>query len=352
MEQSVQFLETAALGLRGHISVVGTGRDRSKFIYSSALLLDVLRMCRHIKGNNLKQVLQRAVNIVFPHILQSAVRNLFSGEGLMLPSKATRHRSRLSLDTAMIMLFRQDLSATTRLRFGWADSSPQHSRDWLLSAHDSILEADLARVASAVDRLIDARIRREAHSRGGDHHNAGEIEENADSDEDDQEEMLREQTVAQDHEFLMLAIQRHDHVPTVLGRGGVKAADKVAALLHAWALESADLASLLSFTRSHRSFTTDMGTELSVASFESISIHSLLPPWLPKNNLGLDVEQDVAEQPGNAAGAAATGAGAFLPHSISMPGVLHILFNLSKELAVGMPEWDWFWDSLKMVENY
>ena len=42
-------------------------------------------------------------------------------------------------------------------RFGWADSSPQHQRDWLLCSHDWIYEHDAEAAAAAVDALVAER---------------------------------------------------------------------------------------------------------------------------------------------------------------------------------------------------
>ena len=327
------FADACALGLRGRM-VVDTPHC-NKYVYKSALLLDCLRMCHHVRGTNLEFVLQRAVNIVFPHVLKSAVEELFSREdNLIVPSKSTRHRSRLSLDVAFMLQARQQ-TCQPYIRFGWADSSPQFTRDWLLSAQDAIRESDLVSVAAAADVLWEERRRREvSDSRGA---VFGDIE---------LAEWLEE--VAKQHTILLHGIRRHDNVPVALGRGATQLADKVSALLHAWCLECSDRPSLRRFLNSFHSFTTDMGTELGVSRFHYAGLdqESMMPEWLrkPIPDVLVDNGGDISEDDDSANPS-------FLPHALQVPGMLHIVFNLTKELAHALPDWEWFWEKLKMVEK-
>ena len=209
---AVRFADTCAVGLRGRFRLDVHG---SKFLYTSSLLLEVLRMCRHVKGGrgSIESVLQRAVNVVFPMLLQSTVAHMFSSKKvghLIVPCKATRHRGRLSLDAALILLHRERLATRRCLRFGWADSSSQLSRDWLLSAHDSMLESDLLRAAEAADGLVAARFRREALTE------APEERDDAGSDVESGTDDTNEQ--AEFHNFLLHAIRRHDHLPAAMGK--------------------------------------------------------------------------------------------------------------------------------------
>ena len=136
------------------------------------------------------------------------------------------------------------------MRCGWADSTLQLTRDWLLSAHDSILEADLVRTAEAADGLIAARLRREEWQRGG----------GGDAGSDG--EIVADSQCAEYHDTLLFALHRHDHLPAAVGRGATKLADKVATLSHSWSFETDDRQDLDDLLSSFHSFTTDMGTEI------------------------------------------------------------------------------------------
>ena len=337
---AIQFVDSCAAGLRGYFRLDEHG---NRFLYASALLVDVLRLCRHVTGSTkLESVLQSAVNIVFPSVLQSTLADLFSSRHrVLVPSIATRHRSRLFLDVALIMLQRKRLGGRRHVRFGWADSTLQLTRDWLLSAHDSILEADLVRAAEAADGLIAARFRREEWQRGG-----------ADAGSDD--EIAAESQCDEYHDILLFALRRHDHIPVALGRGATKLADKVAALLHSWCFETENRQDLDDFLSSFHSFTTDMGTEMGVSSFRfhRVDIADILPDWMHKAELQADIDVDMPDQEQEPQDVGNVGrADFFLKNAVAVPGLLHIFFNLAKELASGLPDWDVFWERIKQVEK-
>ena len=317
LSQAVLSLDTWAAGLAGRFRMESALGNR--FHYSTALLVDVLRLCRHVRGANLEFVLRQAVNIVFPGVLQASVQDLFEpkhGQRFVVPSKTARHRYRLSLDVSLMLLHRRQASTSRRIRFGWADSSPQHTRDWLLCSHDSLDETDLLQASVAVDALLHYRFEREA----------GDDDDGSRSDDD---ALVAAEAVAAHQSFLFQALRRHDHPPSAMGKGTVQLADKVGALLQAWALECEDSESLSAFLNSFHSFTSDLGVEIGIADFRCVDTGSLLPVWMRRLDLSVDVDID-----GDAAPAAAhEPSWHFLPNSVAVPGLLHIIFNLAKELA-------------------
>ena len=90
-----------------------------------------------------------------------------------------------------------------------------------------------------------------------------------------------------------------------------------------------------------------------MASFRHVDHAQLLPDWMMKDpdiSLAPDVmcEEAVFEAP--AAVPPPPESEHFLPRCIAVGGLLHIFFNLSKELATCLPWWDEFWKRLKQLE--
>ena len=346
LSTAVDFLDSAAASFTASSRFV-PGRT----LYTSSLLIDVVRLCRHTRGAPLESVLRRAVSIAFPCVLDEAMDDLFAA-GLRVPSLTTQHRCRLSLDVALMLLQRQVVDAGgTQIRFGWADSSPQLSRDWMLCSHDWLFEADLVSAATTVDALIESRFERE---RSAESAVAGG------GDADDDQTMINEQTQndrqvadAARHKWLLEAIHRHDHPPVTLGKGSIKLADKASALLYSFALECSTPNSLGSFMNSFFTFTTDLGTEVGVSTFESVDIASLMPCWMTRTqprilmDVDMDDHADPAPPPPPEPPA---GPSKFLPSCLAVGGLLHLIYNLTKELSTALPWWDEFWKRLKQLE--
>eukprot|EP00969_Alexandrium_andersonii_P339201 14993444-Alexandrium_andersonii.AAC.1 len=148
---------------------------------------------------------------------------------------------------------------------------------------------------------------------------------------------------------------------------------KLAATLHAYALGRADLQSLDQFLDTFASITTDMGTEFSFSDMHATP-SDLLPAWLrlaPDDDaadmedaelMRSDVECDMEappEQPSEdmrdsehpAGSDDGDGVGRFaFRYSLAVPGLLHIVHNLCKDIHSCYPEWGTLWDQLKNIE--
>ena len=97
-----------------------------------------------------------------------------------------------------------------------------------------------------------------------------------------------------------------------------------------------------------------MGADLGVSHFRSFSIHSLLPDWVPGvegQDLGFDA--DVA---GPAAGGGADGpcdlpSERFLDKCISIPGLFHIISNLTEEVDKMLLHWKEYSEQVATIET-
>ena len=103
------------------------------------------------KKRLLEKTLRHALLFTFPG-LAGAEEEVFRDMMGRVPSPSTLRRCGLMLDTAMMLTMRDRASADV-LRFGWADSSPQGGRDWLLVVTDSIKRDRVLQVVAAANTL-------------------------------------------------------------------------------------------------------------------------------------------------------------------------------------------------------
>ena len=83
--------------------------------------------------------------------------------------------------------------------------------------------------------------------------------------------------------------------PVGLGSGHKDVVSKAVAATHSYGLSCDDLESLSQWLRSFSSYTTDMGTEMSLTSVRLPSIRDFAPPWL--HRLAIDGEDCQAPSP-------------------------------------------------------
>ena len=197
-----------------------------------------------------------------------------------IPSKTTMSRGSVCLDMAYLLYCQDKWKQDRHLMFMWADSSPQSGRNWLMSMAttgraDKILEA-----ASAATYLARTR------SDWSDRWEALDL---------DLEEHARMTKILND------TLSNHTFLPVALGSGKGKVEDKSSALLQALALECSSRAELKDRLDSNVAWTTDMGPELTVPLFQTMSFEKLLPSWLHQSFQsdvgGSDAEPDAQELP-------------------------------------------------------
>ena len=113
------------------------------------------------KADDLGEAVVHALHIVLPPAYCKHIEVMLRGGSMpswgsfKVPKKASIHDYRLALDVSLFLLTQFTLG--TFLRFGWADSSPQKRKDWLLSAYDEILESLLVPAFRATQSMCRAR---------------------------------------------------------------------------------------------------------------------------------------------------------------------------------------------------
>ena len=185
--------------------------------------------------------------------------------------------------------------------------------------HACISSTDMLGVLKAVNYLTRSR------PDLSDHH---------DAEEADIEEHVR------CNQLLEAALFHHRCIPVAMGSGKTSLEDKAASLLYAMALECDGLEGVAPHLRNVASWTCDFGTEVQVPAFQSLDVKSLLPSWM---HMKLPVDSDVcdAEEAGQLVVRRASGAEqeaispeALMPNCLIVPGVLHIVHNLSKDCMI------------------
>ena len=283
LEQSVRYFEGCALALRGgrgHMKRVALNRQqpgvargpgtRAK-VYDTLVLIEVMRMSRVIKGDNILFVLKSAVNTVFPHVLQRTLSEMTERTmgAYICPSKTSRHACRLMLDMSLNLLEREQVANTAKtvLRYDMADSSTQCSRDWLMCRYDRIFLEDLGELVVAANSLIALN---------------------------DRARLLGPDAVDQRDHARLLSVLRRGIVkfyctPIALGRGHTSLADKASALVFCWAvLLGGDMPSLQRFLSSFVAMTSDMGVEMGLSDFRLLSVKKLLPAYMVSASFDVD----------------------------------------------------------------
>ena len=246
--KAVKYLHAAAASLQPGFSGALNSASAQRFRYSDLDLIQTLLLCRQVHNNSrLPEVLEQAVRIALPS-LAGAVSSLFSGlQSQRVPSPSTLSRASFLLDAALSFCDHQP--AGPHIRYGMADSSPQHKKDWLLSMYDEINVESVIPAFRAVSALSLGQ---------------GETEEH-------------ETTIVQ-------SLSRHNCLPQALGSGARSVAHKAKALLFAWSLghplqHFRDTLPL--FRESFLAFVSDMGR---LAQFQCAQAEQdLLPEWFGRS---------------------------------------------------------------------
>ena len=312
-------------------------------MYDTLVLLRALLLSGFLSSTTrMKRVVQDAVKIMFPGVLDVLTDRLLSGGSGLVPSKSTISRGLFGLDVALMLLVRWDTRASV-WRFGWADSSPQAGFDFLLSAHDEIDEANAIPVLRAHRVVCRQRALQEA-------------------DDEDFDKAALEDAM----EVLYSGIARCNDIPVAVGKGATALQHKCAALLYKWWLLRGSQDGLLKHRMSYRCMCTDLGTEVGSAGFEIASPWSLLPAWLKPGDMDPDVheandieahpfmESDVMEEEVFDPPIAPDAWGdvkLFLPTAVTIPGTLHLISNLTREISAGLGHWAAWFKQLRQFEH-
>ena len=314
---AVRWLKRVAAGFRKPQASAGTRRTfTSTTLLHGALLSNLLRSTAYILA-----VCAHGAELLLPDMgLDMIVRGTMA-----FPSSSSLRRAQFSLDIAHMLTMRGQVANEASVRYGWADSSPQSGRNWLMPLYSTCPSVDVTDVAAVARGLTRGR-----HD-FIDHHES--------------EDLSAPDTVAMNQQ-LASSLRMHTCIPVALGSGRATVEDKVAALLQSAALECPDINALGTYLGSFRSWTTDMGIEMSLAMFKCQNWKSLLPCWMRDAGLASDVHEDADDQ----AAPANTLPVELMPQALIIPGPLHALHNLAADLHSRLSWWDKFWDHLKSLE--
>ena len=268
----------------------------------------------HLKDHiGLADALPSVIDVLLPGFL--ADEHLLGKNFLTIPSRVHLRSCQVKLDMAVMLARRTDFGRTA-VRYGWADSSTTAKSDWLVLKTQSVPDAEISNMFSAASELVDCT---DDEKRGG---VLGRL--------------LRD------------GIRVTSNVPQALALGMTSLEYKVCAVAFSYFMEVGTLLRLVAFLSTFISFTSDMGTELGTASFWYSDIRSLLPAWLVRPHMQPDVSMaDDADDMGVFNALLCQ----FLPRAIIIPGALHILSNLSRDIAHKLTYWPEFLRNLHHFET-
>ena len=279
----------------------GIDSTDNRYHHDSRKLLQALKTSSLLRGGaqQLVEAVARSLAMVLPEVMQSSFLQFVSmpGDELMptevsvelkesVPSASLIRRHELSLDICIILL--------TRLlkqrhpdgeKFGMADSSPMANFDWIWSQYTEIQKLDIIPTFEAITQIklsFEAYVA-ECRSR------------KVDGDEKLTHAELH--TVRDEWRPWLNQIKRgmvtHVNIPTAMASGHARLEDKVAAETYKLHLATPPATRLENEMATWRSNTSDMGTELGMASFKikSGDVEKLLSEWIERRGLPADVEQ-------------------------------------------------------------
>ncbi len=291
----------------------------------------------------LRNVLEHHLLPLLPEPLRVLARNSFDANGWSLPAWDYSHQ--LLLDTAVMTWRRRHLATQPRVRYCFADASPQGDRDWFIIVVASIAFADRIPCMDAVEELSTNVGRVAACDGDGD----GDGDSNGDDDEpylrrlrrpDASEEEAAPSRRSQLFEVIQRGLQTHTCVPVALGLGHQSLEHKVAALLYSFWAETGFPEPLASYLSSFASCTTDMGVEFGINEFQSVNLNTLVPPWVGGAALLPDDGSPVVE----------TALPFLFQKSLPVAGALHIFANAAQQVDRALTMWSTFYTGCKTLE--
>ena len=337
LERHLKLLDTWSERARSDFCSPGGAQLRGNTYSTEFLLRACVAAYQLHNKSNLKAFVHEHVVPLMPPAVKPLLVEAMEGLRWRIPSWSTSLH--LALDVG-VMTWQRHIHHEQRgkpmcSRYGFADSSPQGGRDWLVSVVRTVMPGDLRQFFSAVV-FLSRDLEMEAHT------GAAAVAD----DPDAWPELPARQEVggyasrAQAFSHIADAIQARTCVPVALGSGKTALEDKVSALLYAFWLE-VGLDRLVEFLESFVSFTSDMGAERGIPDFASVDIREALPKWL--------VNSQIVEDSGDAQPLRLP---FFLPRALPVLGLLHIFANASKDIAKALRYWPSFFKSLKVLEKF
>ena len=299
------------------------GRDVDKAWNASMVAAHT--MASHLSSlNRIGAIAASGVELLFPGMFTQAAQRRAGWH----TSSSYLKKRRVVFDAALLVLQRQQTAETQLTRWAWADSSPQAGRDWFMVKEQSARDEDLPALAAAVDSLIYAR---------------------------GQSLLPHDPSLRQYHDTIQDCLHIAMKLPTAKGEGTSGLEHLAACYAHCNLMEAGDLKALAKCFDEHVSFTSDMGTDSGIRGFQIKNVRDILPSWLAAGaevtaRLGLDIDAGGGGHAGND-DAAGTSLRPLLDFAIEVPGALHILSNLPKDLDLRLEHWSSHMTKLSTFET-
>ncbi|CAE7253642.1 unnamed protein product, partial [Symbiodinium necroappetens] len=260
--------------------------------------------------------------------VQNIVESLFSPIDFdstvweKIPSGPTLSRSQLLIDAALCGYMRERFSQHDFVLYLLADSSPQAGHDYLLSTAVMIRRDELQKCADAAKYMRASWDDFVSAYKNDDHNKMKDIA-----------------TSRQLHGCtLKSCILTHRLLPMAMGSGASGLDHKASALARSLFAETQSLPDLQRVLSQVVSFTTDMGTEFSIADMAGLTLKEILPSWASEGQLERDFDDCEAEPlPPQAQ---ADSEGYFLPRAITVPGLNHVIDNMLSDMNQAFSCWD------------
>lgn len=339
-----------------------------KSVYSSMVLRSILATRLIPSYVCMKTVCSKVISILFPNFLDQPLEDLLQSKHLF-PSDSSKHSMRLFLDSALLLWRRDEEEQHEFIRFGGADSSPQHGYNWLLSSNFFIDRKNIVHVFRCIQRMVED--------------SCACISDGLDREQSQQSK--------QDHLDVLSMVRREHDLPVALGHHAESTAHKCAAMLHKFAMRISmndRREKLRRFTLSFFSFCSDMGVEIGIGEFKVADgdLEPLLPNWLIGGDMASDLPKDALNFSGERLSAAASfdlepdiapasaavdvealasehvedrepepqdrdfHSSIFLPQAMRIPGSLHIINNALEQVTEKLSHWQDFLAQLKIFE--
>jgi len=358
LQDAVCWLEGCAQRLTD--SPVVVMRNNHKF--SAARLLSYMRLSRLLRsGSHLSTVLQLGMEARWPGLFDT------SDMGRKDPGRSTVYEWHFVVDMALL-LYHQKLNedpAKRFYRFGWSDATDLKGRQLLISRHIRIDRDRITAALRIVHQLrLDSvygerrlhRLARVAQQR--------EVDPEATSGDDDSADegpwqgvRLPAPLTSEGRRALCKELQsclvHHVSIPTGLALGHTDLASKMSATTHAFVMETSTLRGLRRVARSFVAYTTDMGTELGASEFRG-SLESLVPSWHPERcqdqpRFEIDAGDGGGGDEDRSSSDDDSQRELYFPNAIGIPGMNHVIHNLSADVDHRLTWWPRFWKGLKVV---
>jgi hypothetical protein len=117
--------------------------------------------------------------------------------------------------------------------------------------------------------------------------------------------------------------------------------------LYQWHFSVPISVSLETYGSQFVSHTSDMGIEFSLPGFEMDTVDDILPPWIQRDDLHLDVGEAGPPDLGRPKHSCRL----MGPEALPIYGLQHAINNINVDVRTCLSYWDSFWDQLKNFEG-